>query len=98
MAERLPFHRSIVDILRETPNNFDVINFVAELIKRTEISENHDAIIEAWRGLLDRTGRIDSSGLTCDLQIQKYEAGEEAERKWKAEQEEIYEDAREDCN
>lgn len=86
MTNRRPFHETIVDIidsLTSPATERQIIELVANLIKQTKIPKNHDVIIVAWRKLLQRTCRIDSSGMERDLLAQKQEAETETVEKTK---------------
>ena len=72
---RRPFHKMIVHEI-ENAYSYSKLIFLAGIIKKTEIKENHDAIIKAWWDLLERMNinNGDCRGVIASLEEQKKKA------------------------
>lgn len=74
-----PFYESVIGAI-ETATTPDDFGMIARLIRTTEIPRNHDAIMEAWRTAVSRTGQRDLTNTIDNLRYKKVQAEEEAER------------------
>ena len=81
MAERRPFHETIINIIDRC--FMTEMEMVGALIKRTKITENHDKIAALWKIKSDTFFPSltdgDAFGVIADLMEQKREAEAEAE-------------------
>lgn len=87
MAERKPFHESIVDTIRSV-HDIDSLLLLAGLIKKTKIPKNHGAIIAAWGQKLNEFGQECDYHVPADLVEQKEEAEAEKIEEQRQEREE----------
>ena len=84
MAERRPFHETIIDAIGHVDRT-NIRWFVDIFIKATKISENHDAIIATWRRRLLALNICNKYDVPAILLRQKQEAEVEAEAQARAE-------------
>lgn len=77
VENRLPFHKSILEIIRGAlPHE---LNCLARIIKRTKIPKGHDEIVRAWGFRIKLLGgrsdiSTDDFGVSANLLEQKQEA------------------------
>ncbi len=75
MAERRPFHETIVDAIRRIPvYNLPIL---ADLICETTIPKGHDEIIAAWKEKMN--GMLDEGGFGIDVVASLMEQKRESE-------------------
>jgi hypothetical protein len=74
MADRLPFHESILGVIPSA--TCMEIPILAILIKTTKIPKNHDTISKAWSALINKSfgEDYDDFGVLEDLNDQRHEA------------------------
>jgi hypothetical protein len=77
MAERRPFHETIVDFIREA-SGFSEFSNLASFLIDTKIPKNHDAIIDAWTAKVGK-GSCFYIDVISALEEQKCEAEAEAQ-------------------
>lgn len=75
--EERPFHETIVDAIGDAVT----LGSLGDLIVRTKIPKNHDAIIEAWERALEQLEQADEAGIIGVLLKKKQRAEEEAHKK-----------------
>lgn len=81
--ERKPFHESIVDAIGQVRSS-DALLVLGELIVKTKVPKDHEAIYQAFREKAEALGVTDSEVFTQVIQSMA-EQGEEAKEKEKEE-------------
>lgn len=79
--KRRPFYEVIVEILNRVSDGYaphTMHELFVWLLTKTEIPQNHDAIIAVWRRYADRHHVCGDCGVSADILVQKHEVEERA--------------------